>query len=434
MHFLNTRQIRQSIVLLLMLIWVLCPAETPRYSIEKKDNQWQLFQNGSSFYIKGAVGWSHYDVLEAYGANSVRTQAKKELLDKAHEHGFTARAGLPVRGERNGMDWADPKMVAKQKERVLDRVREFKDHPAVMLWNVGNELDWIPPGVPHHPDLWQRLNDLAKAIKAVDPHHPVMTVVGSGRFEKKIQRIMQDCPDIDLLGINTYGDIAEVTQQARQFWNRPYIIAEWGPTGHWQVPKTMWGAPVEQTSTEKAHVIFDRYQNIILQDRKHCLGSYVFYWGEKQETTHTWYGLFRDGLITESIDVMHFLWKDSWPQNRAPAVLNVIIDEFVDEKAVLLNPGQTCQAQAFCYDSDYDSLTFVWDIRPEVEVPEDSYAGGGEEPAKPIPGLFTDSHARRVRFQAPDKNGAYRLFVQITDGHGHAGYANVPFYVGTWSK
>lgn len=44
-----------------------------------------------------------------------------------------------------------------------------------MFWNVGNELDWIPPGVPHHPDLWQRLNDVARAIKEIDPHHPVMT-------------------------------------------------------------------------------------------------------------------------------------------------------------------------------------------------------------------------------------------------------------------
>ena len=66
---------------------------------------------------------------------------------------------------------------------------------------------------------------------------------------------------MDLLGINTYGDIGTVTELARKHWRKPYVLAEWGPTGHWQVPKTEWRAPLEQTSSEKAQVIRQRYEN-----------------------------------------------------------------------------------------------------------------------------------------------------------------------------
>jgi len=38
-------------------------------------------------------------------------------------------------------------------------------------------------------------------------------------------------------------------------------------------------------------------------DNKLCLGSYVFFWGQKQERTPTWYGMFlKSGEETAAID------------------------------------------------------------------------------------------------------------------------------------
>ena len=399
-----------------------------RYTIIETDGKWQLLREGQAFYIKGAVGWQQFDVLEDCGANSVRTRASKRSLDQARKYGMAAMADLPVRGERSGMNWGDQGRLAEQKQRVLEIVNRLKDHPALMFWVVGNELDWIPPGRPHHPQLWDRLNDIAIEIKRIDPHHPVLTVVGTGKFEAKIPQIARHCTDFDLLGINTYGDMSQVVQLACKHWPGPFVITEWGPTGHWQVPKTEWRVPIEQTSTEKAQAIFDRYTGTILPSRSRCLGSFVFLWGQKQETTHTWYGMFRDGLRTESVDVMEYFWSGSWPPNRAPAVLSLAIQGFSDEN-IYLEPDKTYQACVICYDSDYDVLTFEWDIRPEVEIPGNSYAGGLEKPSRPIPGLIEAGQGQRMKFTSPATDGPYRLFVQVTDGRDHAGYANLPFYV-----
>lgn len=399
------------------------------WRIIKEEDAWQLLKNDEPFYIKGAVGWNRFDVLNACGGNAVRTHANKARLDAAYREGLAVMANLPVRGQRNKIDWGNETQVAEQKRWVLEIVKELKDHPALMFWSVGNELDYIPGGKSHHPLLWQRLNDLAIAIKQIDDRHPVLTVVGTGRFEKKVQQIARICTDMDLLGINCYGDIDVVTELARQYWPKPYAITEWGPTGHWQVPKTEWRVPLEQTSSEKAQAIRDRYVNTILADKNTCLGSFVFYWSEKQETTHTWYGLFRDGLRTESIDVMQHLWTCAWPGNRVPAIRRVAIEGFSDPKAVYLKAETRYQAMAQARDPDGDPLTYAWEIRPEVKIPPGSYAGSMEKRALPIDGLIDDPTLQNVTFTAPDIAGPYRLFVTILDGKGHAAYGNVPFMV-----
>jgi hypothetical protein len=417
----------------LLLIWVASAYSdtgATHFEVVRQGASWLLLRNGQPFYVRGAVGGRSLDLLRQCGANSVRIRAREASLDEAHEHGLTAMVGLPVQGQRHGLDWDNARQVAQQKESVLRIVSELKDHPAVMFWAIGNELDHIPSGPRYNPHIWERLNDLARAIKQIDPHHPVLTVVGSGRFETKIQEINQQCPDLDLIGINTYGDIAKVTRLTRQYWNKPYVVAEWGPTGHWQVPRTQWKVPIEQASSQKAASIWDRYTNVIQADRENCLGSFVFYWSEKQETTHTWYGLFRDGMKTESIDVMKYLWSGSWPANRAPCVIGLDIANCPEPAKAYLEPDTTYQARLYCHDYEYDSLEITWDVRPEVKIPKNSYAGGLEKRVEPIPGLIVAEQGASVSFRTPAERGPYRLFVQVTDSQGNAGYANFPFYVG----
>ncbi len=229
-----------------------------KVEIKEVDGKWQLYRGGEPYYIKGVGGQKYMDRAVAYGANSIRTWGAGEaiaVLDEAHEKGLSVLFGLWVGCERQGFDYDDTKAVQSQLDRFTAVVKEYKDHPAILMWGIGNEADLFYSDFK----VWNAIEDIAAMIKREDPHHPTMTVT-AGLDIAEVQLIQERAPSIDVYGINTYGDLlgsGEVLRKAG--WKKPYVIAEWGPTGHWEVPKTEWNAPVEQTSTEKAESYRLRY-------------------------------------------------------------------------------------------------------------------------------------------------------------------------------
>ena len=147
------------------------------YSIVKKNGRWLLLRNNDPYYIKGAAAGRFYDKVKAHGGNSVRFFDNfQHNLDSARKYNLTALFNLPFRGEREGMDFKDRARVEDEKKRIIDTVRKYMHHPALMLWSVGNELDYVPGG-DHNMKLWTAVNELAGKIHEIDPAHPVMTVV-----------------------------------------------------------------------------------------------------------------------------------------------------------------------------------------------------------------------------------------------------------------
>jgi hypothetical protein len=226
-----------------------------------------------------------------------------------------------------------------------------------------------------------------------------------------------------------YGDIVNLPRSLEEArWDAPYFVTEWGATGHWEVAKTPWGAPIEQNSSEKAASYLRSHETAIASDPERAMGSYVFLWGQKQERTPTWYGMFlADGTETEVIDVMHYIWNGAWPVNRSPRVEGMLLDGRTAQQEVVLDAGGRYAASLAVSDPDGDELEFRWEVMRESEATQEG--GDLEEVPEVLPGLLRVVGPGRVDVTAPAEAGPYRLFVYAYDGRGHAGHANIPFLV-----
>jgi hypothetical protein len=288
---------------------------------------------------------------------------------------------------------------------------------------VGNEVDLEDTDF----SVWKAVQNIAAMIHEEDKNHPTC-VVTAGIDAPEVSLIKEYCPDIDILGVNTYGDLPSLPEKIRLFgWTKPYLVTEWGPNGHWEVAKTKWGAAIEQTSTEKAITYRERYVNYIQNDSSLCLGSYAFLWGQKQETTPTWYGVFVDGKQTEAVNVLQEVWSGTAPKYWAPQIDSFLLNNTLPFKSVELKKGAKTNVKLHINHKDVSSLGFKWELLPESEFTK----SGGDVEKRPdaMPISIKGDNNVGYSFNAPYQKGAYRLFVYITDKHEQVACANFPFWV-----
>ncbi len=403
--------------------------ETPKLvkvELKQINGSYKLYRNGKPYYIKGAGGKSYLDRLAAYGGNSIRTWSldnAKEVLDEAHKHGITVMLGMWVQHERHGFDYNNEERVAEQLEKFTKAVKELKDHPALLLWAIGNEVNLQYT----NKNVWNAVQDIAAMIHKEDPNHPTTTVT-AGIDQDLVTQIQTKCQDIDILSVNTYADAPNIPSKVRQFgWKGAYLITEWGPNGHWEVAKTKWGAPFEQTSTEKAQSYKERLQ-VIMDDTTQCIGSYVFVWGNKQERTPTWYGIFLEtGEESQVMDNLILGWSGKLPENQAPSITPIKLNNQQAPASIYLEANEDYTAQVTSKDPDGDNLMYEWVVMEESK----STKSGGDKEAVPatLRNLKMKPKDGNLEFAAPSASGAYRLFVYVYDGQNNVATANVPFYV-----
>ena len=402
-----------------------------RVEIAKTVDGYRLLRGGQPYAVRGA-GMAGDDIARfaAAGGNSIRNwntlhpgQDMRALLDAAHAHDVTVALGLPMRPERHGFDYDNAVAVATQFDLLRDEVLKYREHPAVLAWIIGNELNHDY----RNPRVYDAVNEVAAMIHELDPWHPATTTT-SGFSPEVIAEILARAPALDFISFQLYAGLFGLPERLAEIgFDAPFMVTEWGTIGYWETQTTDWGAPIELHSSAKADTFLRAWRDVLTSLAAQLLGSYAFYWGQKQERTPTWFGMLTaDGDLTEVVDTMQYAWTGAWPADRTPRVAAMLLNGRTAYENVRLVSGQRYAAEIRLLDADGDGISYRWELKPESTTT----SGGGDYEAPPpnLDGLLASPHAATTLLTAPAP-GKYRLFAYANNAQGRVAHANIPFLV-----
>lgn len=399
--------------------------------IENKEGKFTLYRAGAPYHIKGASGFSELEVLKEAGGNTIRiwdTVGLSIILKQANENGIGVIVGLPIPESQYLSFYDDKAKIDSQYNSIKKIVNAHKKDPALLMWCVGNEL--VFPFRPKYSSFYKAFNDIVELIHQDDPDHPVTTTVLN--FSKGDIFNIRMRTEIDLLSFNVFGAIKHFKKDLKDFswfWDGPYLITEWGIDGPWDGTRyTAWSAYIEPTSTKKAAQYKERYDQYIPVNDPGYLGSFIFFWGQKQETTHTWFSLFDEhGKKTESVAAAASIWTGKKGKDTFPKISYMLLNKKGAYDNIILKPNQPANAELLIEPGSLSPENVEWEI-----YPEDWYKKGNvnniNRPAA-VETKFSSTADLHVAFKTPAKEGPYRLFVTITNHEGNIATANTPFYI-----
>lgn len=401
--------------------------------VMNKQGGFDLYVDGVKTYVKGVGGTNKINLASENGANAFRTwggsvESIKKDVALAAEHNMFIMQGISL--PKNPKAYLDDKFKTEKMEEVREIVETYKDDPNILIWGIGNEIEL--GGENNSEYSWGYVEEMAKMIKSIDSRHLVATVITHN--SQSLDSVAKYVPSLDLIGINSYGPIAEVASMVESStYDGPYIVTEWGPTGWWETDLTEWNAPIEQTSEEKRIVYETRYNDYILRGKR-CLGSFVFLWGQKEERTPTWFSMFVEhdipglplnGEKTPMVEAMQRVWTQKEPEQTAPIINKFTIDGKKGVESPYVGKGKTIVANVDVTDREGDNMTYVWEILKEATI---TATGGAFEPRPDRVGEVITTDVNELQTSL-EESGNYRIYVYVLDNTGFVSTANVPFQV-----
>ena len=405
--------------------------------ISGSQGSWALLVNGKNWPVKG-VTWGpapadfpqHVANLKALGVNTIRTwgtdAGSKVLLDAAAAQGMRTVAGFwlaPGGGPGSGgcpNYVTDAAYKATSMNDIVTWVTAYKDHPGVLMWNVGNESLLGLGNCYSGAELEAQrtayatfVNDAAKRIHQIDPTHPVTSTdawTGAWPYYKA------SSPDLDLYGLNSYGAICD----AKATWiaggyTKPYLITEAGPAGEWEVPNDVNGVPDQGTDAQNA-AGYTTAWSCIQAHKGVALGATMFHYGNEGDFGGIWFNI-KPGN-NKRLAYYAIAKAYGGPAGSAGTNTPPTFSSFTVSNQTGVVAGSTFTVNAPASDPDGDAITY--------NVLANSTYINKSGGLAPIPWTRNGS---TFTVTAPQTLGVWKVYVFAEDGKGNVGVETKSFRV-----
>ncbi|MER5988927.1 discoidin domain-containing protein [Streptomyces sp. NPDC001787] len=397
---------------------------------------WQLTVDGSPYTVKGltwgpavADAGKYLPDVRSMGVNTIRTwgtdATTKPLLDGAADNGIKVIAGFwlqPGGGPGSG-GCVDYLTDTGYKNSMLAEfpkwVETYRDHPGVLMWNVGNESVlglqncYSGAALEQQRDAYTTfVNEITKRIHAVDANHPVTSTdawTGAWPYYRK------NAPDLDLYAVNSYGAVCDI----RRTWedggfDKPYIVTEGGPAGEWEVPDDANGVPDEPTDVAKAEGYAKAWQCVTGHSGV-ALGATLFHYGTEYDFGGVWFNLLPAGQKR----LAYYAVKEAYGAGASGDNTPPVINGMTVDNASEVPAGRPFTVRASVTDPDGDALTH------QVLFGGKYVDGGGQLTET----RFTDKGNGTFEVTAPDRLGVWKVYLKSSDGKGNVGIETKSFKV-----
>jgi len=255
-------------------------AEEQTIEVKQSDDGWKLLVDGVPFIVNGMnwdylppgtnyeyVIWEESDefikealdyemgYLTAMGVNTLRiyTGIPQRWIEYIYDtyniytmlnHSY-GRYGMELDGEWvANTDYADPRVRERLLDEVSELAEEYKGTRGLLLYLLGNEnnygLFWSGAETENMPDaeieelyaeraldMYRLFNEGTLAMKEVDNTRPIAIANGDLQY---LNIIVEDLPDIDIFGTNTYRGISftDLYDRVKEEYGKPVLLTEFG--------------------------------------------------------------------------------------------------------------------------------------------------------------------------------------------------------------
>lgn len=225
--------------LFLSVYILICSPNLDIVTIDKSS----LLVNNKPYFIKGicyhpvAKGQTQrsfenidhdLELMKEAGINTIRVYAPiddKDVLDKIDNAGLK----LIVSFGYNQNGYYDILSGT-----FLDYIKTYKNHNAILLWELGNEYNYHPEWFENNIQNWYNaLSHATDLIHKEDPSHPVSTAHG----DMPNSQALTSNPNIDIWGLNVYrwDQPQSIFQEWKNVSNKPIYLSEAGADSYMKI-------------------------------------------------------------------------------------------------------------------------------------------------------------------------------------------------------